>query len=254
MLADVREPGRGAGEAIPRRPSAALRGARRYDEPHAPASIDRRAVAPSGRPGRASPDRDGPGPDRDRSSTGWDGGSIGGAGGSSAPGSCCSSSPSPSPRARRRPLRAGGFTLDTLESARARALLEDELGLPPSALVLVYSSATEPAGSPAFEAAAAAATAAVSSAPHVTSVVVAPARARPGLGRPDDGLRRADPRPSAGRLARRPARGPGAPGSPARRARRRWPSPAGRPSTATSRRCRRATSGGRRSSRCRWRP
>ena len=68
-------------------------------------------------------------------------------------------------------LRAGGFTLDTLESARARALLEDELGLPPSALVLVYSSATEPAGSPAFEAAAAAATAAVSSAPHVTGVV-----------------------------------------------------------------------------------
>ncbi len=68
-------------------------------------------------------------------------------------------------------LRAGGFTLDTLESARARALLEDELGLPPSALVLVYSSATEPAGSPAFEAAASAATAAVSSAPHVTSVV-----------------------------------------------------------------------------------
>ncbi len=68
-------------------------------------------------------------------------------------------------------LRAGGFTLDTLESARARALLEGELGLPPSALVLVYSSATEPAGSPAFESAVAAATAAVASAPHVTGVL-----------------------------------------------------------------------------------
>ncbi|MGZ8528815.1 MAG: MMPL family transporter, partial [Candidatus Limnocylindrales bacterium] len=64
-------------------------------------------------------------------------------------------------------LRAGGFTLDRLESARARALLESELGLPPSALVLVYTSSTELAGSPAFEATAAAAAAAVGRAPHV---------------------------------------------------------------------------------------
>ncbi|NDH28637.1 MAG: hypothetical protein EBX81_04880 [bacterium] len=33
-------------------------------------------------------------------------------------------------------LQAGGFDLPTLESARARALLEEELGAPPSALVL----------------------------------------------------------------------------------------------------------------------
>ncbi|MEO8229900.1 MAG: MMPL family transporter [Chloroflexota bacterium] len=68
-------------------------------------------------------------------------------------------------------LRAGGFTLDRLESARARALLEAELGLPPSALVLVYTSSTEPAGSAGFEATAAAAAAAVGRAPHVTGIL-----------------------------------------------------------------------------------
>ena len=47
-------------------------------------------------------------------------------------------------------LRAGGFTLDRLESAQARSLLERELNLAPSALVLVYSSDTEPAGTPAL--------------------------------------------------------------------------------------------------------
>jgi RND superfamily putative drug exporter len=68
-------------------------------------------------------------------------------------------------------LRAGGFTLDSLESSRARALLERELGLPPSALVLVLSSPTAPAGSPAFEVAAGAAAAAVGRAPHVTGLL-----------------------------------------------------------------------------------
>jgi uncharacterized membrane protein YdfJ with MMPL/SSD domain len=68
-------------------------------------------------------------------------------------------------------LRAGGFTLDRLESARARALLEAELGLPPSALVLVYTSSTEPAGSAGFEATAAAAAVAVWRAPHVTGIL-----------------------------------------------------------------------------------
>ena len=68
-------------------------------------------------------------------------------------------------------LRAGGFTLDRLESAQAQSLLQRELGLAPSALVLVYSSETEPAGSPAFEAAASAAAAAVSTAPHVTGIL-----------------------------------------------------------------------------------
>ena len=39
-------------------------------------------------------------------------------------------------------LSAGGFILDDLESARAKALLGRELGLPPSALVIVFSSPT----------------------------------------------------------------------------------------------------------------
>ncbi len=76
-------------------------------------------------------------------------------------------------------LRAGGFTVDTLESARARLLLERELDLPPSALVLVYTSSIERAGSAAFEAAASAAAAAVATAPHVTGIlshVLAPAQ------------------------------------------------------------------------------
>src|SRR5947199_6828682 len=37
-------------------------------------------------------------------------------------------------------LRAGGFILDDLESARAKALLQTELKAPPSAVVIVYHS------------------------------------------------------------------------------------------------------------------
>jgi RND superfamily putative drug exporter len=68
-------------------------------------------------------------------------------------------------------LSAGGFILDDLESARAKALLESELGAPPSALVIVLSSATLEAGTPAFEGAAAEAVRDVASAPHVARVV-----------------------------------------------------------------------------------
>ena len=69
-------------------------------------------------------------------------------------------------------LRAGGFSLDDLESARARATLVSELGAPPSALVLVYESTGEMrAGDPAFEAAIRTATAGVASAPYVRQVV-----------------------------------------------------------------------------------
>src|SRR5258705_7559832 len=39
-------------------------------------------------------------------------------------------------------LRAGGFILDDLESARAKALLQAKLDLPPSALVVVFHSDT----------------------------------------------------------------------------------------------------------------
>src|SRR6478752_5449611 len=68
-------------------------------------------------------------------------------------------------------LSAGGFILDDLESARAKALLGTELGVPPSALVVVFSSPDLQAGTPAFESAAAAAVADIASAPHVTRVV-----------------------------------------------------------------------------------
>ncbi len=68
-------------------------------------------------------------------------------------------------------LSAGGFILDDLESARATTLLEDELGAPPSALVVVFSSPTLLAGSPEFELAAAEAMRDVAGAPHVAAVV-----------------------------------------------------------------------------------
>jgi RND superfamily putative drug exporter len=68
-------------------------------------------------------------------------------------------------------LSAGGFILDDLESARAKTLLETELGAPPSALVVVFSSPTLSAGTPAFETAAATAMQDIGSAPHVVRVV-----------------------------------------------------------------------------------
>jgi putative drug exporter of the RND superfamily len=67
-------------------------------------------------------------------------------------------------------LRAGGFILDDLESARAKALLQSELDAPPSAIVVVYHSDTLTAGSPEFEAAAAEAIRDVPSAPYVVRV------------------------------------------------------------------------------------
>ena len=68
-------------------------------------------------------------------------------------------------------LSAGGFILDDLESARARQLLERELGAPPSALVIVYSSPTLTAGTPAWTQAVTDATRDVPSAPHVVDVL-----------------------------------------------------------------------------------
>ena len=68
-------------------------------------------------------------------------------------------------------LRAGGFILDDLESARAKSLLERELTLPPSGLVIVFSSPTLEAGTPAFEVAAAEATRDIPTAPHVARVL-----------------------------------------------------------------------------------
>ncbi len=64
-------------------------------------------------------------------------------------------------------LQAGGFDLPTLESARARAMLESELGAPPSAVILAISSETLIPGTPAFEEAAQRAVGDVVNAPHV---------------------------------------------------------------------------------------
>ena len=69
-------------------------------------------------------------------------------------------------------LSPGGFSLDDLEAARTRQTLESEIGLPPSALVIVVRSDTGArAGEPAFEMAVATALAGVASAEHVTGVL-----------------------------------------------------------------------------------
>jgi RND superfamily putative drug exporter len=67
-------------------------------------------------------------------------------------------------------LRSGGFIRDDLESARAKALLEREIGVPQAALAVVFHSDTLRAGEPAFEIAVAAAMARVPSARYVTGV------------------------------------------------------------------------------------
>ncbi len=69
-------------------------------------------------------------------------------------------------------LSAGGFTSSHLELSKAQLVLEQQLGLPPSALVIVIQSETAArAGSPAFESAAAKAIANVPRAAHVTGVL-----------------------------------------------------------------------------------
>ncbi len=68
-------------------------------------------------------------------------------------------------------LSAGGFIRDDLESARAKTLLEQELDVPPSALVVAFHSDELTAGSPAFETAAAAAMRDIPTAPHVVRVI-----------------------------------------------------------------------------------
>ena len=68
-------------------------------------------------------------------------------------------------------LRSGGFIRDDLESARAKALLEGEIGVPQAALAVVFHSETLRAGEPAFEGAVAAAMAGVRDAPYVTGVL-----------------------------------------------------------------------------------
>jgi RND superfamily putative drug exporter len=69
-------------------------------------------------------------------------------------------------------LRSGGFSLDDLEASRARLLLQEELGLPPSAMVIVVRSESDlRAGDPRFELAVAQALARVPQAEHVSGVL-----------------------------------------------------------------------------------
>ena len=69
-------------------------------------------------------------------------------------------------------LSSGGFSTDDLEASRARVLLEQELGAPPSAMVIVFESTTDArAGDPAFEAALAQALVDVADAEHVTGLL-----------------------------------------------------------------------------------
>src|SRR5262245_31202379 len=68
-------------------------------------------------------------------------------------------------------LRAGGFINPDLESARAKTLLEREIGVAQAAVVVVFHSDTLRAGDPAFEAAAAAAVVDIPNALYVRSLV-----------------------------------------------------------------------------------
>src|SRR5512140_1566209 len=68
-------------------------------------------------------------------------------------------------------LSAGGFILDNLESAQAKQVLQQELGVEPSAFVLVYTSHTLTAGTVPWLTAVTAATRDVATAPHVTRVL-----------------------------------------------------------------------------------
>jgi RND superfamily putative drug exporter len=68
-------------------------------------------------------------------------------------------------------LRSGGFIREDLESARAKQLLETEIGVPQAAVAVVLHSDTLVAGEPAFEAAAARATADLATAPYVLRIV-----------------------------------------------------------------------------------
>ncbi len=68
-------------------------------------------------------------------------------------------------------LRSGGFIHPGLESAQAKQILHDEIGVPEAAVAIVLHSPTLVAGEPAFEAAALQATAGVAGARHVAGVV-----------------------------------------------------------------------------------
>ena len=141
-------------------------------------------------------------------------------------------------------LSAGGFILDDLESARAKAPPRD--GARPAAVGARHRLQQPDAPGRRRRRSRPPRPRPIARhrrrAPHVARVVPHTLSPAPGLGRRPHRLRRRLPRPAAGRLARGAA-------DPARAAARRaagstsrWP--AGRRSTATSRPCPRPTSGG----------
>ena len=145
-------------------------------------------------------------------------------------------------------LSAGGFTSSQLELSRAQLLLEQKLGLPPSALVIVIQSETGArAGEPAFDSAAARVIANVPKAAHVTGVL--PYRSTPTRSAPTGPWCTTWSRWTCSPTSRRrrwcPCRPPWSPCPASARTSR-----AGRRSTATSRPSPSPTSGAARSCRC----
>src|SRR5687767_8867024 len=69
-------------------------------------------------------------------------------------------------------LKVGGFSSPNTEAARAREMLQRELGFAPSTLLVVYQSDTLSAGDPAFQAAIDRSLAGVRALPSVTGVIL----------------------------------------------------------------------------------
>src|SRR5215218_8864129 len=69
-------------------------------------------------------------------------------------------------------LKVGGFSSPNTEAARARAVLERELGFAPSTLLVVYQSDTLMADEPAFRAAIDQSLAGVRTLPSVTGIIL----------------------------------------------------------------------------------
>ncbi|MBA3415642.1 MAG: MMPL family transporter, partial [Chloroflexia bacterium] len=70
------------------------------------------------------------------------------------------------------PLEVGGFSSPETEAARARAVLQDDLGFAPSQMLLVFRSATVPADSPEFLGRVQTTVAGVAALPNVTDVLL----------------------------------------------------------------------------------
>ncbi len=105
-------------------------------------------------------------------------------------------------------LRSGGFCLNDLEASKARLLLEDELRIPPSAMVVLIQSQTDArAGDPEFELAAAQALARLPVRRARDGRPDAQPFASPGQRRRSNGLRDRRARPAARRFAARPGAG-----------------------------------------------